>query len=139
VIRSFSELGRYRIEVDESWEHERTKDQDAKIWYEQVPIRGKGFMYLQSQTGCAAYVPSVGILKNLVKALEGSRIAHRVERLDDEGIIFFALADFAAVAKILGAKKKRPAPKQQIIENLVQAGKKFRFATGVQCISDGQI
>jgi hypothetical protein len=130
VIGSFSELGRYRIEVDESWEHERTKDQDAKIWYEQVPIRGKGFMYLRSLTGCAAYVPSIGILNNLVKALVG--IAHRVEWLDGEGVIMFDLADFEAVAKILGAKKKRPAPKQQIIENLVQAGKKFRFATGAE-------
>ncbi len=137
MIRSFSELGRYRIEVDESWEHERTKDQDAKIWYEQVPIRGKGFIYLRSLNVCAAYMPSIIILNNLAKALEG--IAHRVERLDGEGIIFFDLADFAAVAKILRAKKKRPAPKQQIIENLVQAGKKFRFATGAQCISDGQI
>ena len=124
-------MGRRTLE-GESWEHERTKDQDAKIWYEQVPIRGKGFMYLRSLNGCAAYVPSVGILKNLVKALEGSRIAHRVERLDGEGVIFFDLADFAAVAKILGAKKKRPAPKPKIIENLVQAGKKFRFATGAQ-------
>lgn len=137
MIRSFSELGRYRIEVDESWERDRIKDQEAKIFYEQVPIRGKGFMYLRSLNGCAAYVPSIGILNNLAKALEG--IPHRVERLDGEGVIFFDLADFAAVAKILGAKKKRPAPKPQIIENLVQAGEKFRFATGAQCISDGQI
>jgi hypothetical protein len=132
-------LGRYRVEVDESWERDRIKDQEAKIWYEQVPIRGKGFIYLRSLTDCAAYVPSIVILNNLVKALEGSRIAHKVERLDGEGVIFFDLADFKAVAKILGAKKKRPAPKPKIIENLVQAGKKFRFATGAQCISDGQI
>ena len=132
MIESFSELGRYRIEVDESWEHDRTKDQDAKIWYEQVPIRGKGFMYLRSLTGCAAYVPSMGILNNLVKALENAQMAFRTERLDGEGVILFDLADFKAVAKILGAKKKRPAPKPKIIENLVQAGKKFRFATGAQ-------
>jgi hypothetical protein len=132
VIESFSELGRYRIEVDESWEHDRTKDQDAKIWYEQVPIRGKGFMYLRSLTGCAAYVPSIGILNNLVKALENAQMTFRTERLDGEGVILFDLVDFKAVAKILGAKKKRPAPKPKIIENLVQAGKKFRFATGAQ-------
>jgi hypothetical protein len=75
----------------------------------------------------------------MVKVLEDARMAHKVERLDGEGVIFFDLADFKAIAKSLGAKKKRPAPKQEVIEKLVQAGKNFRFATGANCTSDGQI
>ena len=90
MIKSFSEIGRYRIELDESWEHDRTKDHDAKIWYEQVPIRGKGFIYLKSTNGCAAYVPSMGMFNNMAKALEDAQVAHQVERLDGEGVIYFS-------------------------------------------------
>jgi hypothetical protein len=116
MIKSFSEIRRYLIELDESWEHDRTKDLDAKIWYEQAPIRGKGFIYLKSTNGCAAYVPSMGILNNMIKALEDAQVPHQVERLGGEAVIYFNLQDFKDAAKILGAKMKKPKPKQELIE-----------------------
>lgn len=122
MIKSFAEFGRFKIAMDESWQHDRTKNPEVKIWYEQVPIRSKGLIYLHSTNGCAAYVPSIGTLNNMVKAMEQARIAHKVSLYDGEGLIFFDLHDFKKVAKIMGAKRKRPGPKVPISEEARNRG-----------------
>jgi hypothetical protein len=138
MIKSFSELGPYRIEFDESLKHDPTVDRDSKVWYEQIPIRGKGYIYLKTTTGCAAYVPSMGIFNNMVKPLEDAQVPHQVDRLDDEGVIYFSLQDFKAAAKILGVKMKRPKPKPEVMEKGIEALKNYRL-TNVQSDLEGQI
>lgn len=126
MIKSFAEFGRYRIELDESFAHGRTFNPDVKIWYEQVPIRRKGFIYLKSTNGCAAYVPTIGTINNMQKTLESAKIHHTVDKCDGEGLIYFDLHDFKKVAKILGAKRKRPAPSLEQIKKGCAALKLYR-------------
>jgi hypothetical protein len=114
MIKSFAEIDRYKIVLDESWEHERNRDYDAKIWYELIPIRIKGGMvYLQTTTSCAAFVPSIGVLNNLSAALTTANIPHKLEKLDGEGLICFGLHDLKKAAKIFGAKRRKTLTEEQ--------------------------
>ena len=139
MITSFTDIGRFKITMDESWDHEKNRKPEDKIWYEQIPCHGKGFIYLKSDTRCAAYIPSTGVLNNLSNALATARINHHVEHLDGEGFIYFALADLKRAAKVLKAKIRRKPLSEDHKKKLVEAGAAFRFSTGQDGTKQGQI
>ena len=135
---NLSELstGRYRIGMDEAWEHERPEVRNPeRRWYEQIPCRAGGFIYLYSEDP-----PTLGLYTTQVKSARAimTKIPGlQAEWMDGEAVIKFPPDALDQVAEMAGARKKRQGRKLTPTEksNLLQAGKAHRFknkSTGLQ-------
>jgi hypothetical protein len=102
--------GRWRIALDESWEHEspdvRNPDQ---IWYEQVPCQGGAFISLY-----CLYPPTLKLstprprnAQEIFRALKDTPGVKADFHFDNEAVILFPPAAIHVVAPLAGAKRKR--------------------------------
>ena len=122
--------------MDEAWKHERPEVRNPdRRWYEQIPCRAGGFIYLYSEDP-----PMVGLYSTQVKSARAimSKIPGlRAEWLDEEAVIYFPPDALNQVAEMAGARKKRQGRKLTAAEksNLLKSGKAHRFKnnfTGLQ-------
>jgi len=104
---------RYRIQMEESWQHEKPESKTGyEGWYEQVPTTCGGFIGLFQDKPTVLlqfYTPSQRIT---CRKLAGQFKDIPGVRLDDwfdgyETILFFPLELFEQVAEAVGARKRR--------------------------------
>lgn len=107
-----SELSKehYRIALDEAWAYERSEVRNPdRRWYEQIPCRGGGFIYLYSEDPptLGLYTTQVKSARAIVKKIPGLG----AEWLDEEAVIYFSPDALDQVAEMAGARKKRQGRK----------------------------
>jgi hypothetical protein len=121
--------GRYRITLDESYQHERPEVRNPdRIWYEQIPCKGGAFIsfYSLDPLVLQLWTPrplNAGKVWEAIKDVSGAS-ADFV--FDGEAVLRFPLEALTTVAKMAGARKKRrlsPEAKARLIE----LGKAHRF------------
>jgi hypothetical protein len=126
----------YRIALDEAWDHERPEIRNPdRRWYEQIPCRGGGFIYLYSEEP-----PMLGLYTAHVKGARAimRKIAGlKAEWMDGEAAIYFPPELLDQIAEMAGARKKRQGGQLTAAEKskLAEAGKAYRFtgkSTGLQ-------
>ena len=128
---------KYRIFMDEAWYIETAESNPDKMkdkhWY--YEIRGKyGVIYLYGVDKLAVRI-TANRIKNRIKT-EYKDILSLYLEAEDESIFLFNPEYFEVVAKIIKAKKKRQITEEQKVK-LVEAGRNFRFSTGVRCMKQG--
>lgn len=132
---NLSELstGRYRIALDEAWKYERPEVRNPdRRWYEQIPCRGGGFIYLESEDPTPVlklYTPMVKSARaifNKIKHIPGVTADFHY---DGEAMILFPPEVLNQVAELAGARKKRQGRRLSAAEKsqLVEAGIAYRF------------
>ncbi len=107
-MKSLSELGPYKITLDESWKALTLgqKLAEEKIFYELIPTKANGFIYLyrnQKPRLFRLYLPHVRNVRNNYATIPGCQI----EILDGESTVTFPESVFKQVAEMAGARKKR--------------------------------
>jgi hypothetical protein len=117
--------GRYRIELDESWYHEHPEVRAGnQHWYETIPCRGGGLIYLYSETE--------NLLVLLTPAKLGQRVLQEVAgawlrgQPGEETEILFPAEALHQVAEIARARRKRRLSPEHKAK-LTEADKAHRF------------
>jgi hypothetical protein len=126
----------YRIEMDESWYHERPEVRDPdRQWYERIPVRNGGHLYLYNEDPpiLGLYTTQIKSARTITRKFPGLK----VEWMEGEAVIYFPPELLDQIAEMAGAKKKRIGRKLSPEERakLVTAGKAHQFtghAKGLQ-------
>jgi hypothetical protein len=139
-----SELARdHQIVLDEAWHQERPEIRAPdRRWYERIPVRNGGHIYLYSEDPpiLGLYSTQIKSARAIVRKFPGLK----AEWMDGEAVIYFVPDFLDQIAVVAGARKKRrgrplsPEEKFQLIE----AGKAYRFtgnSTGLQGENPAQI
>jgi hypothetical protein len=124
--------GSYRIVLDETWNSERPEiRRPDRRWYEQIPCRGGGFIYLYAEEPptLGLYTPLVKSARSIfekIKAIPGVRADFHY---DGEAVLYFPPEILPQVPELAGARKKRRGRKLTAVERtkLVAAGLAYRF------------
>lgn len=115
--------GRYRIVLEESWQHERPEVRNPdRIWYEQIPCQGGAFIGLYSLNPLVLhlYTPRVKNAKKVWEAIKDVPGTRADFHFDGEAVLYFPLEAVRQVAELAGARRKR-----RLAESL-----KVKFAEG---------
>jgi hypothetical protein len=121
--------GRYRITLEESWQHERPEVRNPdRIWYEQIPCQGGAFIGIYSLEPLILhlYTPRAKNAKMVweaIKDISGSRADFH---FDGEAELFFTLEALPTVADLAGARKKRRLS-AEAKARLIEWGKAHQF------------
>lgn len=102
--------GRYRITLEESWQHERPEVRNPdRIWYEQIACQGGAFIGIYSLEPLILhlYTPRVKNAKMVWKAIKDISGSRADFQFDGEAELFFTLKALPTVADLAGARKKR--------------------------------
>ncbi len=127
---------RFRIAMDEAWKYERPEVRNPdRRWYEQIPCRKGGFIYLYSEDPptLALYTTQVKSARAIMSKIPGLQ----AEWMDGEAVIYFPPDALDQVAEMAGARKKRQGRKLSVEakSKLLKAGMSYRFnvnSTGLQ-------
>jgi hypothetical protein len=132
--------GRYRIAFDECWYYERPEVKKVdRRWYEQIPCRGGGFIYLYSE-----HPPMLGLYTTQVKsarAIMRRLPGLKAEWLDGEAVVYFPPGLLDQVAEMAGARRKRQGRKlsAEEITKLIEAGMAYRFTGKGKGVQSGNL
>lgn len=121
---------RYRIVLEESWQHERPEIRNPdRIWYEQIPCQGEDcFIGVYSLEPLILQL-STSRPKNaraVWEAVKGTPDAKADFHFDGEAIIYFSPELVHIVAEIAGARKKRRLSEAHKAK-LAEANQAYRF------------
>jgi hypothetical protein len=121
---------RYRIVLEESWQHERPEVRSAdRIWYEIIPCRGEDcFIGVYSLEPLILQL-STSRPKNartVWEAIKGTPGAKSDFHFDGEAVIYFPPDAVHIVAEIAGARKKRRLSEAHKAK-LAEANQAYRF------------
>jgi hypothetical protein len=118
--------GRYRIEMDEAWDHERPEFKKGdRHWYEMIPCRSGGYIRLfwDEKKLLLIYIGKA-IARKVLKEVKGAL----QKSIDSEGMdVIFPAEALHQVAEIASARRRRrlnPDHKAKFLK----AGKTHRFA-----------
>jgi hypothetical protein len=120
---------RYRIALDESWQHERSEVRNPdRIWYEQIPCQGGAFIGLYSLEPLILQLstPRVKNAKKVWGAIADIQGARADFHFDGEAVPNFPLEAVHTVADMAGARKKRRLSEAHKAK-LAEANQAFRF------------
>ncbi len=128
---------KYRIFMDEAWDTEDSISNPDKLkdkpWY--YEIRGKyGKIYLYGSNKLAVHINSNGISSRVER--DNTDIFSLYLKTSEGSIFLFNPKYFEFVAKLIKAKRRRQITEEHRVK-LVEAGKNFRFSTGIRCIKQG--
>jgi hypothetical protein len=143
---------RFRIVLEESWDHEKTKTRKPdRRWYEIIPLKGfvKGppqegsfiGLYSEDPPTLQLYsnrVKQARIIWKEIKKISGCRADFH---LDGEAVLYFPPELLEQVAEMAGARKRRQLSEEQRAR-LIEAGKKGRAALQIwknSRVQDGEI
>jgi hypothetical protein len=121
--------GRYRIALEESWQHERPEVRNPdKLWIEQIPCRGGAFICLYSLKPLILqlYTPRVKNAKTIWEAIKDIPEARPDFHFVGEAVLHFPLEAVHTVAHLSGARKKRRLSEAHKAK-LVEANQAYRF------------
>ena len=96
---------RYRIAMDEAWAHERPEVRNPdRRWYEQIPCRAEGFIYLYSEDPptLGLYSTQVKRARAIVKQIPGLK----AEWMDGEAVIYFSRKSWTRSLRWPGPKRR---------------------------------
>jgi hypothetical protein len=128
---------KYRIFMDEAWYIETAESNLDKMkdrhWY--YELRGKyGKIYLSGSNKLAVHISS-NVISSRVER-NNTDIFSLYLRTSEGSIFLFDQEHTEFVAKLIKAKRKRQISEEHKVK-LVEAGKNFRFSTGIRCIKQG--
>jgi hypothetical protein len=128
---------KYRIFMDEAWNAEDFISNPDKLkdkpWY--YEIRGKyGKIYLYGSNKLAVHISS-NFISNRVER-NNTDIFNLYLKTSEGSIFLFNPEYFEFVAKLIQAKRRKQLSERHKVK-LVEAGKNFRFSTGIRCIKQG--
>ncbi len=128
---------KYRIFMDEAWYVETSESNPDKMkdkhWY--YEIRGKyGKIYLYGSNKLAVHISS-NVISSRVER-NNTDIFSLYLKTSEGSIFLFDQEHTEFVAKLIKAKRKRQISEEHKVK-LVEAGKNFRFSTGIRCIKQG--
>ena len=97
---------KYKIAMDESWQHEQADltPQD-RLWYEVIPCKCGGKMYLKSLDPMLfdLYIPSI----KKARIIEKQVPLTKADWMDGEAVLTFSPEVLDQIAELAGARKKR--------------------------------
>jgi len=137
-MKSLSELtgGKYQLKLEESWYYEYKQiRQPNRRWYEQIPVKGGGFISLYAEEPAIILKLSIPRIKTAYKIyrhllkepafqadfLKGKFNQSRLNVYQDEAVIYFPGELFPIIAEMAGARKKRkltPEHKARLLKGL---------------------
>lgn len=148
-MKSLSELGNFRVTLDESWQHEHPELRKPRLWYERIPCQGGAFISLYCLAelpcplhgkGCPLAIPDCQehggpILKLWTPRPQNGRAIWQklkvtpschLDQMDGETDLFFPDRLLPLAAEMAKARKKRRlSPEHRA--RLVAAGRNSRF------------
>jgi hypothetical protein len=115
-MKSLTEIfgERFRIRLDETWEHALNENRDKnRIWFEEIPlVKDTGFIYLYSlkkPVTLACYTTRVQLANAIHQEFKDTKLT----RLEGESVLYFQAKDALKIARRLKARVKRQMSEEQ--------------------------
>jgi hypothetical protein len=115
---------KFKVGLDESWEHSQGDRIKDRKWFEQVLCAKGSFIYLYSENPLtyALYIPRIQKARIIAQEVPEAKL----DMLTGEAVIYFPAECFQKVARLAGARKRRKLSEVHK-EKLAKSNTSYRF------------